>query len=456
MTGTVKDHIAARLTETRERTLGMLAPLTENVLCAQHSPLMSPLLWDLAHIGNYEDQWLLRALGSEGVGSAYDDLYDAFRHPRRSRSELALLTPSETLAYNSAVREQTLRLLSSVELDQSRLTMDGFVYGMVIQHEQQHAETMLATIQLADLRFPPAQRTLLARVPTMSAPTPTPSPAFLSPAFLSPEVFVPGGRFRMGSDTSPWAYDNEGGAHEIDVAPFWIDATGVTNEAYAQFVADGGYDDERLWTATGWAWRCEAQLSRPEFWTPGTDAAEGNSVGWLRNRFGWIEPVPPEEPVQHVCWYEADAFTRWAGRRLPTEAEWEKAACWSPSSNASHTFPWGEAAPSADLADLAMLGSERFGPAPVRAFPAGASPCGALGMVGGVWEWTASDFTVYPGFEAFPYKEYSQVFFGTDYKVLRGGSWATAPDAIRGTFRNWDYPIRRQIFAGFRSARNGS
>jgi iron(II)-dependent oxidoreductase len=154
--------------------------------------------------------------------------------------------------------------------------------------------------------------------------------------------------------------------------------------------------------------------------------------------------------VQHVCWYEADAFARWAGKRLPTEAEWEKAASWGPD-NRKRRFPWGDTQPSADQANL---GQRHLGPAEVGAYPNGASAYGCIQMLGDVWEWTSSDFLPYPGYEWFPYREYSEVFYGTDYKVLRGGSWATHISSVRNTFRNWDYPIRRQIFAGFRCAQD--
>jgi iron(II)-dependent oxidoreductase len=228
----------------------------------------------------------------------------------------------------------------------------------------------------------------------------------------------------MGTSTDPWAYDNERPAHMVDVPAFRIDTTPVTNAAFAEFVADGGYDDPRHWTDDGWAWRVEQDARHPQFWIRDGD-------GWSRRRYGRIEPLPGREPVQHVCWHEADAFARWRGARLPTEAEWEKAA---------------------QGARWPVERTARFGPDEVGAHPEAASAVGCVDMLGGVWEWTASDFTGYPGFRSFPYREYSEVFFGPDYKVLRGGSWATDPIACSVTFRNWDFPIRRQIFAGFRCA----
>jgi iron(II)-dependent oxidoreductase len=270
------------------------------------------------------------------------------------------------------------------------------------------------------------------------------------------EVLVEAGPFVMGvngvnganglSGTAgePWSYDNERPAHDVDLPAYWIDAAPVTNAEYAAFVDAGGYDDPVWWDAKGWAWRLEADLRHPQFWERG-----GGS--WQRTRFGWHEVLAAAEPVQHVCWYEADAYARWAGKRLPTEAEWEKAALWDPAAGRSRPWPWGEGPPDETRANLDQLGC---GPAPVGAYPAGASAYGVEQLVGDCWEWTRSDFLGYPGFVAYPYDDYSKSWFGSDYKVLRGASWATRPSVARGTFRNWDYPIRRQIFAGFRCARD--
>jgi len=235
----------------------------------------------------------------------------------------------------------------------------------------------------------------------------------------------------MGTSSDVWALDNERPDFAVELDPFWLDVTPVTNAAYAAFVADGGYERDEWWTPEGWAWRQEAGLTAPQFW-----ARDGDR--WACDRFGRIDAVVDDEPVQHVCWYEADAYARWSGARLPTEAEWEMAAR-------------GTAVAGANLW---RAGAHRFAPGPVGTTADVVSERGVRGMLGGVWEWTSSDFHAYPGFRAFPYREYSEVFFGPEYKVLRGGSWATHPTTTRTTFRNWDFPIRRQIFAGFRCARD--
>ena len=428
MAPVLKEAVAAELEAVRRRSAELLEPVEEADLVRQHSSLMSPLVWDLAHVGNYEDLWLVRALGGPGVRSDCDHLYDAFRHPRKNRPALPLLGPAESRSYIAEVRGRALDILDATEFDPTRaLLSEGFVYGMVVQHEHQHAETMLSTMQLGGLGLP------------VSDPPP-PAGGPVRPT----EVLVEGGPFLMGTDAEPWAYDNERPAHLVDVPAFWIDTAPVTNRDYLEFVADGGYGQRRWWSDDGWAWRQEAKLEHPEFW----HAEQGS---WWRDRFGRREDLPLDEPVQHVCWYEADAFARWAGKRLPTEAEWEKAASWDPATGNKRRYPWGDEAPSGPLANL---GQRRLGPDPVGSHPGGVSPWGCHQMVGDVWEWTASDFGGYPGFATFPYREYSEAFFDSGYKVLRGGSWATHPSAVRTTFRNWDFPIRRQIFSGFRCARH--
>ena len=430
MTATAAE-LASALEASRARFLAILEPFDEAVLRRQHDVLMSPLLWDLAHVANYEDLWLVRALGGEPTRTGLDDLYDAFQQPRRVREALPLLDLAGSRAYGDAVRSRALERLDAADLAEDaaeRLTRDGFVHRMVAQHEHQHAETLLAAIQL----LPPEEGHRL--------PSRPPRAARAAPAA---EVLVPGGPFRMGS-TDPAALDNERPVHGVDVAAFWIDAAPVTNGQYRRFVDDGGYAEPRWWGDAGWRWRQEAGLVAPQFW-----ARDGE--GFTRLRFGHVEPLPDDEPVQHVGWYEASAYARWAGRRLPTEAEWEKAAVFDPATGESRRWPWGDAPPTEERANL---GQRHLGPAPVGAYPDGVSAVGCHQMVGDVWEWTASDFLAYPGFEAFPYAEYSDVFFGADHKVLRGASWATDASVGRPTFRNWDLPIRRQIFAGFRTARD--
>ncbi|HCT78851.1 MAG TPA: ergothioneine biosynthesis protein EgtB [Micromonosporaceae bacterium] len=421
----VRARAAAELERTRARSMILTDSVDDDDFIKQHSHLMSPLVWDLAHIGNQEELWLVRDVGGrEPVRTDIDHLYDAFKHPRVDRPTLPLLGPAEARAYIGTVRQKVLDLLDTVRLEGRPLVEHGFAFGMIVQHEQQHDETMLATHQLRQ------------GDPVLSAALP-PS----SHGAVSGEALIDGGPFLMGTSLEPWALDNERPEHTVDVPAYFIDRAPVTNRQYQEFIDGGGYKDRRWWSTAGWEHRQQAKLKAPMHWH-----GDGTYV-----RFGRREPIVPDEPVVHVCWYEAEAYAAWAGKRLPTEAEWEKAARYDPATGRSRRYPWGDDDPGPEHANL---GQRHLSPAPVGAYPRGTSPEGVHQLIGDVWEWTGSDFTGYPGFTAFPYKEYSEVFFGSDYKVLRGGSFGTDAAACRGTFRNWDYPIRRQIFSGLRCARD--
>jgi len=418
----MREQIARGLEKARARTL-MLTAFDDGDLVRQHSPLMSPLVWDLAHIGQQEDLWLLRGGNAACQGlleAKVERLYDAFEHPRASRVTLPLLGPGEARRFIADVRGRVLDSLDSAP-DEA----DLFPHVMVEQHEQQHVETMLATHQLR------------VGEPLLGGGTPLP------PGRQVPHdaLLIPAGPVVLGVDgtTEPFSLDNERPAHTIDLPAFRIGRVPVTNAEWQGFIEAGGYDDPAWWSAPGWAHRLEAGLERPLSWS-----ADGS-----RRRFGLVEEIPPDEPVQHVTYFEAEAYAAWAGARLPTEQEWEKACAWDPDLGQRRRWPWGSAQWTPDLANL---GGAALRPAPVGAYAAGASAYGVEQMIGDVWEWTSSPFQPWPGFSPMLYADYSAPFFGGDYRVLRGGSWAVGGAAIRPSFRNWDHPYRRQIFCGLRLA----
>ena len=424
-----KPAYGAALAEARERTLSLVDPVSEENINRQHHPLMSPLVWDLGHIAAFEDLWLCqRAGGLEPLRGELSDVYDAAETPRAVRGDVPYLRRGEALDFMRQVRERALGVLDRADLseDGDRLNAGGFVWEMLIQHEHQHNETMLQTLQLVG--------------PDVYSPERRPLPPAPARGGL-PTVEVAEGPFVMGDPGAGFAYDNERPSREVHLPAFEIDRTPVTNGAFLDFVADGGYYRRRLWDPSGWDWRRSEGVERPLFWS-----GDGQE-----RRFERVGPIDAAKPVMHVSWFEADAFARWRGARLPTEQEWEKAAAWDPATGQSRRWPWGDGDPTAQLANIDQ---QAFGPAPAGALPAGASPCGALGMIGDAWEWTASRFDGYQGFAAFPYPQYSEVFFGGDFRVLRGGAWATRPSIARNTFRNWDHPQRRQIFSGFRCAQD--
>jgi iron(II)-dependent oxidoreductase len=387
-----RDAVATALADARDRTLALVEPVSDADLNRVHDPLMSPLVWDLGHIAAFEDLWLNRQIGGlDLLKPELADVYDAAETPRPERGDLPYLRRDEALEYMDAVRARALSVLDSA-------AGDSPIWDMIIQHEQQHNETMLQTLQLAEPGvYAPARRA-----------------AARASAAATGSLELDAGTFAMGVEGDGFAYDNERPRHDAETDAFRIDRAPVTCAAYLEFVEDGGYRRPELWSDAGWALREREGWERPRYWTPD---------GRVRS-FERTDPPPADQPVMNVSWFEADAFARWRGARLPTEAEWERAA---------RTVD-DEGAPAGNLDQL------DFGPGPAGPF------------VGDCWEWTASDFGGYPGFRAWPYREYSEVFFGTDYRVLRGASWATRPRVARVTFRNWDHPSRRQIFAGFRCA----
>ena len=421
-----RQEVQSQLERTRERTESLLAPLPDALLEVRASESQSPLAWDFASLAYFEELWLVRSLdGNLPVAGAHAEVHDALRH-EPTASGLPALGSAAVRAYAADVRERTFAVLERVDLEAPNpLLRRGFVYGLVLQHELERQETMLQTVQLLGVEYP---------VPDVSAPDRAPAGA--------DEIAIDGGSFVLGAVDEPWAYDNELVPHEVEVRPFRIDRAPVTNAAFAEFVADGGYRSKKLWSSEGWEWRELESVEAPLYW-------ERTGDGWERARFGHREAVPPGEPVQHVSFYEAEAFARWAGKRLPTEVEWERAAGWDERIGKKR-FPWGQEW----MGYEATLDRRRFGPAPAGSYGGGESTAGCLQMAGDVWEWTSSWFQPYPGFLAFPYSECSEAFFGEGYRVLRGGSWATDSLVARTTFRSFDVPGRREAFAGLRCARD--
>jgi iron(II)-dependent oxidoreductase len=365
---TTKDAIADRLAEARRRTLTLIESLGEDQLNRVYSPILSPLAWDLGHIANFEERWLVQTIGGrQPLHGELGRFYDAIENPRKTRGELPILRDAELRSYLEDVRVRTLEVLGEVEISADAddpLLREGFVYEMLLAHELQHNETMLQLLQMVD-----------GYEPQPGAP----APGDELPGGGPETVTIAAGSYEVGAGARGFAYDNERPRHEVDLAAFEIDRLPISNGDYAEFIEASGGEPPLYWEREG-----------------GT---------WVRTAMGRRDPLDASQPVVHVSWNEADAFARWAGKRLPTEQEWEAAA-----------------------PDLEQVGQ--------------------------AWEWTSSDFHSYPGFSAFPYPEYSEVFFGPEYKVLRGGSWATHESVMRPSFRNWDLPARKQIFSGIRCVRD--
>ncbi|MFP6664603.1 MAG: ergothioneine biosynthesis protein EgtB [Deltaproteobacteria bacterium] len=426
-----RTRLAGELRETRARTLELIDVLPETALLEQHDPLMSPIVWDLNHIANFEEQWLDRACDLPATEERLrrDALYEAIAHSRASRGQLELPSAAASRHELTRTRERLEALLQRAEgRTRTPLLRDDFLFHMLIQHEAQHAETILQTIGL---------------IPELVCDLPQSTSPVTSERHLRAEmVRIPAGRYRIGTDDRQRAYDNERPCHEVDLGAFRMAISPVTNGEFLAFVQSGGYQSGEFWSTAGDAWRQHSRAQAPLRWIH-------HKQGFRESAYGRVLPLDLRQPVIHICYFEAEAYARFRGARLPTEAEWEVAASADLETGDQRRFPWGDRAASAEHADL---GQRRFAPATSAAHPAGRSYFGCEDMLGSVWEWTASEFAPWPGFHAWPYAEYSEVYFNKGYKVLRGGSWATSPLAIRNTFRNWDLPQRRQIMSGLRLA----
>jgi gamma-glutamyl hercynylcysteine S-oxide synthase len=399
---------------------------SEEVLQRAPLPGFRPVLWHLAHIGAFEGYWILqRALGQPSVNPRYDVIFDPIKTPRENLARLP--SRSEMEAYLAQTRERVERALEESDARGDRALLEhGYVFDLVLEHERQHQETVAYLIN---------QLALTDKRPGEAAPQ---GKRRYGPS----EVQVPTMRVRIGGQGALFEYDNELPAHEVEVAAFRIDRDLTTNAEFAEFVEAGGYDKREWWSDDGWAWKEKEAIRLP--------------LGWsgppLRERRFFDEgPLREDAPVTGVSWYEADAFARSRGKRLPTEFEWETAAAWDPSSGRARLFAWGDEPFSPDRANAATT---HWATTPVGSLQRGESALGLNDANGNVWEWTSSNFEGYPGFRSFPYPEYSELWFDGDHRVARGGSWFTAPEILRASFRNFFRRNFRLGFIGLRCARS--
>lgn len=416
--------LADELRASREHLSRVTADLDGDRLLGPKLEIVNPPLWELGHVAWFQEFWCLRRRSPDTVSDSIvrgaDALYDSARVAHDTRWDLPLPDLKATLGYQAAVLE---RVLQRLEREPENRELHYFVQ-LATFHEDMHAEALHYTRQTLGYGDPlPNGGNVGARAEGISG-----------------DASLPGGVFRLGaSPGGEFVFDNEKWAHEVMLAPFRIARTAVTNAEYEGFVEASGYSRREWWSEDGWAWRAREDLQAPKYWLKRDGA-------WAQRRFDRIEALFPDEPVIHVSWHEAQAYCRYANRRLPTEAEWEYAASWDPGAEEKRKYPWGADFPAHDRANL-----ETTDVRGVQDYRGGDSATGCRQMIGNVWEWTASTFGAYPGYVVDPYKEYSQPWFGT-HKVLRGGSFATTRRLIRNTWRNFYTPDRYDIFAGFRTA----
>jgi iron(II)-dependent oxidoreductase len=409
--------------DARQRTLDLIADLTDEQLLGPRLSIVNPLLWEIGHVTWFQERWVLRhAEKRPPIRPDADALYDSAAVAHDTRWDLLLPSRRDTLGYMQRVHDAVCERL------QKPLTPDLVYFTLLsVFHEDMHGEAFIYTRQTHG--YPAPALRFSEEVVVADGPFP-----------LAGDVEIPGDTFMLGATADePFVFDNEKWAHPVTLRPFAIARAPVTQSEFAAFVNDGGYERKTLWSEPGWQWRQATEARHPVYWRRRAAAL------WERRDFDHWVALEPHRPVIHVNWYEADAYCRWAKRRLPTEAEWELAA----ASPGKRRFPWGSSFPTIHQANL---GAAAGGCADVGWGPAGDSVFGCRQMIGNVWEWCADDFRPYPGFVADPYKEYSEPWFGT-HKVLRGGCWATRARLLRNTWRNFYTPNRRDVWAGFRTCK---
>jgi gamma-glutamyl hercynylcysteine S-oxide synthase len=426
-TGALASDLLAPLVEARKVELEIFDAIDDSRLRGEQAHFLEPPIWEIGHVGWFQEYWILRHLGgAETLLPGSDGIYDSFNVSYRLRWNHPYPSRRETLAYISEVLERAMARIDGREPSAE----ERYFYTLATLHEGMHAENLTLI-----------QQTLGYPRPKLSAHDAALANPPVDEGWQPGDVSVPGGTFLLGATPDePFVFDNEKWAHPVEVRPFRISSAPVTNAQFEAFVAEGGYTRREHWSARGWDWRRRAQVTQPLFWV-----ADGGR--WCERLFDQVVPLRRWHPVACVSWWEAEAFCKWARRRLPTEAEWEMAASLDPATGRKRRFPWGDAPPTPERANLDYRAG---GTVDVRALPAGDSALGCRQMVGNVWEWVASTFEPYPGFVCDPYKEYSQPYFGTK-KVLKGGCWATRSGLIRNTWRNFYMRHRRNVFAGFRT-----
>jgi len=423
------EQLVRIIREARQRSFDLVSDLRPEQLMGPRLAIVNPLRWEIGHVAWFQELWVLRhGLRERPVRADADALWDSSAIPHDTRWDLPLPSMAETKAYLCNVRDRVVERLSNRSPDPKLLYLALYTAF----HEDMHDEAFTYTQQTLGYAAPHLVDTERGIEGGGGA--------------WPGDAEVPGGTFSLGATADePFVFDNEKWAHPVELAPFAIGRAAVTQRQFAGFVEDAGYRRPELWSENGWAWRSSLNAEHPCYW-------RHTEAGWQRRDFDRWVSLEPDKPVIHVSWHEAQAYCHWAGRRLPTEAEWEAAASLEPDSGSGFAsrkrrFPWGDDPP---VAERANLDGRAMGCVDVGAFPAGDSAWGCRQMLGNVWEWTADDFLPYPGFVPDMYLDYSQPWFRT-HKVLRGGCWVTRSRLLRNTWRNYYTPERRDVWAGFRT-----
>lgn len=421
-------------TQVRKVTMDLFEPLGIEDAVMQSDTFGSPPNWHIAHVTWFFHKVLEKhgtRIADGKVNLTYlNSYYQKYGEilPKPDRGKYPRPTVAQNLKYRALVESKVASLIKAGGLSEE-LRYD---INLGMQHEMQHQELMVYDFQHYYQRFPDPEDRYSPKTVNAS-PKSKEKPQGM--------VDVPGGIFELGFSGAGFCYDNELPEHKVYLQPFKIDVAPVTNGEFAKFIGDGGYQEYKYWFSDGWDLVREQGWTAPLYW-------EKKDGRWLKKDLRGLSELDPDEPVTNVSYYEADAYARWAGKRLPTEAEWEKAASWSDELGRKTLYPWGDSPPTRTRANL--LDSYVWGPARVGAYPEGKSHYGCHQMIGDVWEWTSSEYVLYPGFLS-KFSEYTDKW-AVNQKALRGGCFATPAGQIRNSYRNYFKPHERILFAGFRCA----
>lgn len=427
--------------EMRNKTIELFSPLDIEDAVIQSSDFGSPPNWHIAHatwffhkiLEKYSKDYqiLNNGLNLNYLNSYYQKYGEILKKSERGRYPRP--TVLQTIKYRREIEKLFIDFIKFMNKDfddySDELVMDTFT---AINHEMQHQELMIYDFQNYYNRFYDENDNY---VPKNKCASP-------SIEQVKKEMMpISGGIYLLGYNGKGFCYDNELPENKVYLNDYKIDNVLVTNEDFIEFIESDGYKNYRYWLADGWDLVSIENWNSPLYWT-----FNDENKKWYKKDFRGTREIVLNEPVVNVSYYEADAYARWAKKRLPTEAEWEKAAAWNPSSNSKTIYPWGNYPPTNQHANL--LDSSIWHPTEVGCYPKGKSHYGCYQMLGDVWEWTSSEYVLYNGFKS-RFEEYTDKW-AINQKVLRGGSFSTPNKQIRNSYRNYFKPHERILFSGFR------
>ena len=430
----------------RKTTSIIFEPISIEDAVMQSDPFGSTPNWHIAHVTWFFQKILEKHKQDISANSINTDYLNSYYQryskilPKTERGKYPRPKVSETLKYRVMIEDLFLEFLDYIEKNNSLIQNIAYDIELANQHEMQHQELLVYDLQHYFQKFEDPSDNYEPKIIKRNN---TLIDSGNIGNIQDEMIKIPGGIYELGFPRDDFCYDNELPEHKTYLNPYEIDKYPVVNREFIEFIDAGGYQNYRFWLSDGWDLVNEKQWNAPLYWRK----IDGQ---WYKKDFRGLNKVSPYEPVTNVSYFEADAYSKWAGKRLPNEAEWEKAASWNDDLKRKTTYPWGDNLPSDSTANL--LESWTWAPSQIGSYPFGKSHYGCHQMIGDVWEWTSSEYVLYPGFRS-KFSEYTDKW-AINQKVLRGGSFATPIMQIRNSYRNYFKPHERIPFSGFRCVRD--